>query len=186
METTLDNNSASAAREEASVLASVIGEDGDMLRFENATFTIDGLLTGTAYSLALTARGIIVVRSREIRLIAQPPLITPVRVKLADIDVLEMEKPIFEPRRLRANVRNSGSLCIEASTLAATDALYESLKNLMRVLRESPPTLPRLRRSGVHIALIDPLNPNTLTLTELLHHVDDDDNDEDDASSMSQ
>ncbi len=172
--TLLDDSTASeAAREEAAALASVVGEEGDVLRFENATFTVDGLLAGTAYSLPLTARGTVTLKQRELRLVAEPPLLQPVNVSLSEVCALEMEKPIFEPRRLRAHVERSGSLCVETTTPAATDALYRAMKDTMRTLRQAPRPLPRLRRSGVHIALVDPTNPATLTLTELLEQVDD-------------
>lgn len=163
----------SAAREEAAALANVLGEEGDILRFENVTFTVDGILAGAAYSLPLTARGTATIRSTELRLVAEPPLLPPVHVKLREIGVLEMEKPVFEPRRLRAHIERSGSLCVETSLPAATDALYQELKNITRVLREAPAPLPRLRRSGVHIALVDPTNPSTLTLTELLEQIEE-------------
>jgi len=170
----------SPAMEEARVLANVVGADGDELRFENVLFTVEGAYTacGQLFSIPMSAQGVITVRSTEFQLLAVPSLIPLIRLPFSDVQSINVKKDdLFAGRSIHGSLRNGkGRFQIEPSVYlnGTLQAIYQGLQTRLKAARDIAPPLPQLSPSGIHIALVDPDSPNTLTLTELQRRKKDD------------
>lgn len=170
------SSAALLAEEEARTLAEAMGEDGDELRFEHASFSVDGSLTGVAFSLALSAQGVATLRAEELKLVPMPavePLPHAVRVQFCEVEPrsLRLESPMFAPHHI-AGVARSGSFRIDILADGATRALYDALRRAVVAVRLAaasvPRPLPLLEPTGRYFALVDPRAPVKLLLTEQL------------------
>lgn len=163
----------SAAMEEARVLASVVGSEGDELRFENVGFTVEGSYTACQqlFALPMSAQGVITLRPTEIQMLAVPPLLPLIRLPFRDVESISLKNDdLFKGRSIHGTLRNGkGRFQIEPSIYSngTLQAIYQGLQTRIKAAKEIAPPLPQLSPSGIHIALVDPDSPNTLTLTEL-------------------